>query len=430
MSSKKDEWVATEGRRVGALGARARPWARHAAGFGQCLARGRQPALGGLLARARVAVLAPHRAGSTSLVIRAVLLQACVALLLALPAPPARAALKKGMWGPVNVNGASQFPVYRELGATVYNTGLNWRNVAGRRPTNARDPRDPAYQWPAGISDAVEQAAAYRIQVAIYVTATPAWANGGQPPNWVPSNPADYADFLVAAARRYPSVRFWIVWGEPTRAGNFYPIPSRTHPSAPLPQAAKRTVRYYAQMLDTSYAALKGVSKRKIVIGGNSFTVGDISPLNWIRYLRLPNGRRPRMDLYGHNPFSARRPRLSERAVVRGYADFSDLDDLAHWLDRFYGRDPRGKPMRIWIGEWSVPTDHGSYIFNFWTTRQVQASWLRAALRIARSWPRIFAFNWLALYDEPPRSAGDETNWGLINHTGRRKPAFWVFRRG
>ena len=146
----------------------------------------------------------------------------------------------------------------------------------------------------------------------------------------VPSNPADYADFVVAAARRYPTVRFWIIWGEPTRAGNFFPIPSRTKPSARLSQAAIRTVRSYAQILDASYAALKGVSKRKIVIGGNSFTTGDISPLNWIRYMRLPNGRRPRMDLYGHNPFSARRPRLSERAAVRGYADFSDLDDLAH----------------------------------------------------------------------------------------------------
>ena len=83
-----------------------------------------------------------------------------------------------------------------------------------------------------------------------------------------PSNPADYADFLVAAARRYPSVRFWIIWGEPTRAGTFFPIPSRTRPSAPLSQEAIRTVRSYAQILDASYAALKGVSKRKVVIGG------------------------------------------------------------------------------------------------------------------------------------------------------------------
>ena len=77
-----------------------------------------------------------------------------------------------------------------------------------------------------------------------------------------------------------------------------------------------------------------------------------------------------------------------------------------------------------------MPTDHESYIFNFWTTRRTQASWLRAALRIARSWPRIFALNWLSLYDEAPLPSGDETNWGLIDRIGRRKPAFWAFQRG
>jgi hypothetical protein len=86
--------------------------------------------------------------------------------------------------------------------------------------------------------------------------------------------------------------------------------------------------------------------------------------------------------------------------------------------------------MRIWIGEWSVPTDHANYIFNYWATRRTQASWLRAALRIGRSWPRIFALNWLELYDQAPRLAGDEANWGLMDHTGRPKPAFRVFRRG
>jgi hypothetical protein len=350
-------------------------------------------------------------------------------IMLCVSPPSAQAGLKKGIWGPVQKSGVSRFPVYEQLGVTVYNTPLPWSAVAVRRPTNPRDPNDPAYRWPVDVGEGVAQARRRRIQVAIRVDGSPAWANGGRPQNWAPLDPADYADFLVAAARRYPSVRFWIVWGEPTRAATFSPIPP-THPSAPLTLEAVRTVRFYAQLLDRSYAALKGVSKRKVVIGGNSYTAGDISPLNWIRYMRLPNGRRPRMDLYGHNPFTARRPRLSERAIVRGYADFSDLDDLARWLDRFYGRDPRGKRMRIWIGEWTAPTDHANRTFNFWVTRKAQASWLRAALRIARSWPRIYAFSWAALDDETPSPKGDETNWGLIDATGRRKPGFYVFQRG
>ncbi len=356
------------------------------------------------------------------------LLAFCIVLLTA-PAASARTDPKKGIWGPVRVNGTSQFPVFEELGATIYNAALNWNAVARRRPVHAQDPHDRAYRWPADLNDVVAQARRHHMRVAVRVSGTPPWANGGRTPNWVPNEPADYADFVAAAARRYPSVRFWIIWGEPTRAPNFSPIPP-THPSAPLTLQARRSVRFYARLLDGAYAALKRVSRRNTVIGGNSFTGGDISPLNWIRYMRLANGRRPRMDLYGHNPFTARRPRLLDRAIVRGYADFSDLDDLSRWLDRYYGPNPRGKPMRIWIGEWLVPTDHANHEFNFWVTRKVQAAWLRAALRIVRRWSRIYAFNWLGLYDEPARPAGDQVDFGLIDGSGRRKSAFRVFQRG
>ncbi|MGH3995445.1 MAG: hypothetical protein ACRDSN_23645, partial [Pseudonocardiaceae bacterium] len=82
-----------------------------------------------------------------------------------------------------------------------------------------------------------------------------------------------------------------------------------------------------------SYGALKRVDRRNLVIGGNTWTGGDVTPLNFIRAMRLPSGRRPRMDLYGHNPFTFRFPNLREGPLGNGYADFSDLDTLARWLD-------------------------------------------------------------------------------------------------
>src|SRR5215217_7260238 len=82
----------------------------------------------------------PMGARVTRFAIRAVLLAACAVLLLELPA---HAALRKGAWGPVKLHGVSQFPVYKKLGVTVYNTRLDWRSVAVRRPTHPRDPRDP-----------------------------------------------------------------------------------------------------------------------------------------------------------------------------------------------------------------------------------------------------------------------------------------------
>ena len=84
--------------------------------------------------------------------------------------------------------------------------------------------------------------------------------------------------------------------------------------------------------------------------------VGTHPPLCWIDALRLPNGRRPRMDLYGHNPFSVRRPDLGVPPLGRGYADFSDLDTLARALDRRF-------PKRLRL--YTLPTDHANVEFNF-----------------------------------------------------------------
>jgi hypothetical protein len=91
----------------------------------------------------------------------------------------------------------------------------------------------------------------------------------------------------------------------------------------------RRGPRHYARILDASYGALKRVSRRNLVIGGNTWTGGEVVPLNFIRAMRLPTGRRPRMDLYGHNPFTLRTPQLSRPPFAYGHADFSDLDTLA-----------------------------------------------------------------------------------------------------
>src|SRR5215217_5677869 len=136
------------------------------------------------------------------------------------------------------------------------------------------------------------------------------------------------------------------------------------------------------------------------------------------------------MDLYGHHPFSARRPNLNSPQYVKGIADFSDLDTLAGWVDRYIGRDRRRKRLKLWLGELCFPTDHANNNFNVWVTRRVAASWLGDALRITRRWKRIESLVWIGLYDAPPAPAGDETNCGLLDYKGRQKPAYDVFRRG
>ena len=358
-----------------------------------------------------------------SLTLRAipVALALCLALSVVATADAAPST-KKAIWGPARVEGRSQFPVYHDLGVDIYQASLNWSVVAPTRPAHPTDPDDPAYRWPEELDFVVGEARRYGMRVLLQMVYSPPWANGGRSPQWAPQ-PGAFADFATAAARRYPSVRHWMVWGEPSRQPNFLPLP---------PNRATGP-RIYSRILDAAYGALKRVRRRNLVIGGNTFTAGDVKPLRYIQWMRLPDGRPPRMDLYGHNPFTTRPPALWRRYVGSGYADFSDLDTLAASVDRNLGRR-RGRRIKLFISEFTVPTDHFNAAFNFYVSRRTQARWLRAALRISSGWSRIYAFGWFSLYDEPPNGPdgrpGDEMNWGLLDWRGRRKPSYDVYKRG
>jgi hypothetical protein len=349
---------------------------------------------------------------------------------LALPAAAdAKPSRKKAIWGPATVDGRSQFHYYRDLGAGIWQDSLSWPAVAPRRPAHPRDPADPAYNWPAELGAAIADGRRFGIQTSLTVMFAPRWASGHQGGRWAPKKPSDFADFLYAASARYPSVRHWMIWGEPTRAFNFMPLISEKR-DRPLTRRMKRAPHIYARMLDAAYGALKRRSRRNIVIGGNSFTTGDISPLNWIRNLRLPNGRPPRLDLYGHNPFTKRRPVLSGPALGHGFADFADLDLLARWVDRWLAR-PRGKRhIKLFLSELFWPTDHPNHEFDFWVERWRAAAWLTDALRVTRRWSRVYTLGWFSLYDDPPNPEGDEVNRGLLTYRGRKKPAYFAYKRG
>jgi hypothetical protein len=338
---------------------------------------------------------------------------------------------KKSIWGPVERDGADQFPIYAELGAGYWHTAVNWSDLAPSRPANPRDPADPAYVWPAYIDDAVQRGARHGIKVSIMLIGAPEWANGGRDWRWAPKDPGDFADFAEAASRRYPAVRHWMIWGEPTKPENFQPLASdRGRPLRTSTQ--RRGPRLYARILDAAYGALKRVRRSNVVIGGNTYTVGAIRPLHFIPELKLPNGRPPRMDMWGHNPFTLRRPNLRATPLNNGYADFCDLDELTRVLDRAMRRakTSRQRRLQLWLSEYSLPTDRPNHEFNFWLDDATQADWLGAALRITRGWKRIHTLGYLSLYDDPLREGNDQVERGLIRRDGSRKPAYETFRRG
>jgi hypothetical protein len=336
---------------------------------------------------------------------------------------------RKAIWGPLERDGVSQFPIYEKLGVGIYQMSMSWADVAPTRPADPDDPADPAYQWPAEVDQAIASARRHDMRVLLAVTGAPPWANGGRGRFWAPKRPRDYARFMAAASRRYPAVRHWLVWGEPSKSTNFKPL-AQVVAGRKIKRKHRVGPRRYAEILDASYAALKRVSRKNLVIGGNTFTAGTVPPLPYVKLLRLKGGKPPRMDLYGHNPFTARRPVLKKGPLGYGYADFGDLDKLSRAVDRRLAR-PRGKShLKLFLSEFTLPTDHPNWEFNFYVTRGTQAKWVADALRVSRRWNRIYSFGWLGLYDDAPRPGGDEVNRGLIEYGGKRKPAFKAFARG
>jgi hypothetical protein len=350
----------------------------------------------------------------------------CAVAIGAAAAPAAQASGLKAIWGPLQLpagNAAcpsgedlpcSAFPVYQRLGVDVFQYQIHWDEIAPTRPERPRDPDDPAYRW-GNLDQIVAEAGRHGIRVALLVQRAPSWANGGRPPIWAPRSPRAFADFLFAASRHLSGVHMWMIWGEPARAENFLPM-SESSPAGP---------QLYARLLDAAYAALKRAQPNNVVVGGMTLNGGTVMPPRFIDWMKLPNGRPPRMDLWGHNPFDGRFPRLADEPIGR-FRGFNDIDTLHEQIRRVYRAAHRPVP-RLWLSEWTVISDKPSRIFvKFHVSAREQARWLRTAFGIARRTPYVAGMGWFTLLDEPP--APGSANWGLLRADGTPKPAYNAYK--
>jgi hypothetical protein len=345
-------------------------------------------------------------------------LLACLVMSLAATAS-AGAFAGKAVWGPITRNGVNQFPLYRKLGAKIYEDDLYWWQIAPTRPADPANPSDPAYVWPAEVTQAITLAHRSGMQVMLQIIGAPSWANGGHSGfGWAPRDPVTFAQFATAAARRYPSVHLWMVWGEPDKQGNFQPeIPAE--PGRPLTRAQAAAPHLYARMLNDAYGALKAVSRRNLVIGGCTFTTGAIDPRQWLENMVLPDGRPPRLDMWAHNPFSYSNPSFTAMHSPFDEVQFSDLPELEGWLRGHFHRT-----IPLFLSEFEIPTAPDD-TFNFYVNPRVAARWVASALRLAHRTPWIYTLGWINLYDDLPLESG-----GLLTASGHPKPDFYAFKNG
>jgi hypothetical protein len=369
---------------------------------------------------------------------RLTLLLGLAAVLILATASAAQAA-QKSIWGPstfpvgdmncpTGPAPCSAFPVYKQLGATNYQFQIPWDTVAVSRPANPRDPNDPAYHWPTFADYSVQQAAQYGISLAVLVEGTPSWANGGRSRAWAPTNPQDYADFMYALSKRYPSIHIWEIWGEPSYGINFQPMPAHS-------RVGPKT---YAKLLDLAYASLKQASPANLVVGGMTLNGGGpVSTPDFIRWLRVGKGKKarpPRMDLWGHNPFEGRPPNIKKKPIGN-FRGLNDVDTLYREIQAAYGVKTKGKGKKaqaskklkvpkLWLSEWTVLSEASPNLFGgFHVTPQQQAAYITAAYRMVKRLKYVKALGWYRLEDEADNGHAGAA-WGLLTSNGARKPSF------
>jgi hypothetical protein len=340
-------------------------------------------------------------------------------------------------------------------GAGMVRVNIDWSQVApttrpaGFSPT---DPSSPGYNWTA-VDAAVRDLTSHGLKVLISITFAPKWAEGpdmpsyAQPGTWRP-NPTQFADFAIAAARRYdgsfdglPRVRYWQPWNEPnldyylspqwTRAGNGW---TPTSPDV------------YRQLLNSFYAAVKSVASSNFVVSGGTAPYGDppgadpageerMPPVQFYRYLFcLKDNRRltpyscpdpPHLDAIDHHPYGIGGPLW--HAVNRDDVAVPDIDKLSrvlHAAERDGHVLPHGS-KQLWVTEvsWdSNPPNPGGVPI------EEQARWLEQALYVL--WKQgVDTVLWIQIIDQPCiPNCGTTSQAGLYYVNGTAKPAAQAFR--
>src|SRR5437764_298770 len=155
------------------------------------------------------------------------------------------------------------------LGVGVVRYTVRWDHVAPRRPEAPADPDDPAYDW--SSADALLAGLhAHRIDIVLTVWGTPPWASGRLRRSRPPKSPKALAQFVTAAAKRYPWVHKWEIWNEPNQVGGLNPNSPRL---------------YVERLLNPAVAALHAVDPRNVVAGGATSPRATRTALSAVAFL-------------------------------------------------------------------------------------------------------------------------------------------------
>ena len=327
------------------------------------------------------------------------------------------------------------FTGVEDLVPAVIRFSVDWKVVARRKPSSARNPNDSAYDF-AKSDDVIKRATALGIPVLVTIAHTPAWAGGGSRGNRAPRHMIDLESFSYAVGVRYsgkfrdtegnllPRVTRYTAWNEPNTSGHLTPqwvrkggkwVTASPATYVSLLKAIYKGVKAGAKSRGVSVKVAGGVTKP--VGGGPTASEPSIAPLRFIREIAALGAV---MDVYAHHPY-----KFDKLGKTRGdNAAIDNLPALIKTLDTSFKR----KKYRVWLTEYGAQTNPPDRFLG--VTPSKQAAFVRQGITAARATGRVDMLIWFLLYDEDidGRAFAGGFQTGLAFVDGEKKPAWNTFR--
>jgi hypothetical protein len=304
-------------------------------------------------------------------------------------------------FGPGTLN--ERLATFKRLGVPLVRYTLHWNQIAPRRPKDATSPRDRAYNWrrPDRVLRGLRR---YGLTPVLTLVGTPAWANGGRAPNFAPPHPRDFERFATAAARRYPWVRYWLIWNEPNKRLWLRPT---------------RAGIYVQHLLNPGYEGIHAVLPRARVGGGVTAPrggLGGVAPVVWLRGMAAAHAE---LDAYAHHPYPSSPGETPSSGGCKNCPSITmaTIPKLLILVRRYFG------PKPVWLTEYGYQTRPPDEFLGVPLKRQATL----LSLAAMRAW-RLPRVTMLIQYLYRDETAISRFQTGLEFADGRTKPSLQSFK--
>jgi len=307
------------------------------------------------------------------------------------------------------------FERIRATGATLTRVIVYWSMVAPETEPNSwdpTDPNDPSYDW--SIFDAqIRMAVDAGLEPLVMLYQAPGWAERCRHTSAgiCDPNPADFARFAEAAAKRYsgefeglPKVRYWEPWNEANLFLFFEPQYRNGRKVSPI---------LYRELLNAFADKVKDVDPGNLVVAGGLAPIerpGGLGPLDFARRVFCMKGRKDpvpkpgcsqtaRFDIWANNPYTTGGP--THQSAGPDDVSLGDLPEMARLLKAAKrARKIRSESSKVpfWVTEFSwdsAPPDPGGLpmgLLTRWTAEAMFRSWQAGVSKFfwlsLRDWPR------------------------------------------